>query len=64
MTLYIRDRTPADDAWVVRELSELWGSPFVVSRGRRHPPVESYRMTQRSALSCWFLQVAAVVFPL
>jgi hypothetical protein len=55
MTLYIRDRTPADDAWDVRALSELWGSPFVVSRCRGHPPVESYRMTQRSELSCWFL---------
>ena len=36
MTLFIRDRTPTDDAWVVGALSELWGSPFAVSRGRGH----------------------------
>ena len=36
MTLCIRNRTPAADAWVVGVMSELWGSPFVVSRGRGH----------------------------
>ncbi len=36
MILYIRDRSSADDAWMVGALSELWGSPFVISRGGGH----------------------------
>jgi hypothetical protein len=37
MILYIRDRSSADDAWMVGALSELWGSPFVISRALLNP---------------------------
>jgi GNAT superfamily N-acetyltransferase len=32
----IRPRTEHDDQWIADTFVEQWGSPFVVSRGRRH----------------------------
>lgn len=38
--LELRPRRPADTEWVRDCVTEAWGEPFVVSRGRGHHPLE------------------------
>jgi GNAT superfamily N-acetyltransferase len=36
VSLRVRERTAADDAWVTGTLRRSWGAPILVSRGRIH----------------------------